>query len=110
MEYIKRDTPVQAVQFNSVTDIEKVWNDCRFIASAQIRLSDTQGVYALLIYDDGKAVYPITVDQKDWVVWNDRTVKVMSDERFHKKYVARNSIAVRWSTTNTANSIALGNS
>lgn len=109
MKYERRSAAIDAVQINKLADADTVIRDCPHIVGvydARVFTEDPGANY--IRFEGTDADYQ--VDFHDYIVWNDRGVKVVSKEKFEKKYQLswRSNITVAPNpntiyTTNTTN-------
>ncbi len=85
MKYEKKSKVIDAVQINKLADADTVIRDCPHIV----------GVYDARVFTEDPGVNYIRfegtdadyqVDFHDYIVWNKGGVKVVSKEKFEKKY------------------------
>jgi hypothetical protein len=96
MKYEKRkkNKTVDAVQLNSLADVDKVFKDCPHVeelVDAYWHPSDPGGSY--VVFNFSEKYNELSIDNGRYLVWDDKNVWVMSANKFEKKYERSYSIA-----------------
>ena len=93
MKYEKKSKVIDAVQINKLADADTVIRDCPHIVGvydARVFTEDPGANY--IRFEGTDADYQ--VDFHDYIVWNKDGVKVVSKEKFEKKYRLSQSITI----------------
>jgi hypothetical protein len=83
----KRTRTVDAVQLNSLTDIDKILKECKHVrrlAEARWDMKDPEDCWAIVVLSEMSE--PIPLNSGEYFVWDDKHVWTMEQEAFEDRY------------------------
>lgn len=93
MEYIVKDTAVNAERVQTPSDAFSVYQKCPLFVAIMVSKEKSTGEEEYLFELENE---PIFAYPGDWVVWNNKKAWVVSHKKFTKKYAKRDSVSVMY--------------
>ncbi len=91
MEYIVKDTAVNAERVQTPSDAFRVYQKCSLFVAIMVSKEKSTGEEEYLFELENE---PIFAYPGDWVVWNDKKAWVVSNKKFTKKYARRDNASI----------------
>lgn len=108
MEYIVKDTAVNAERVQTPSDAFSVYQKCPLFVAIMVSKEKSTGEEEYLFELENE---PIFAYPGDWVVWNNKKAWVVSHKKFTKKYAKRDSVSVMYPRSSgvlTSNNLTIG--